>query len=480
MSRDVAASSLVCCASLARLAASVNPAVLVMAKAPRPGHAKTRLEPLLGAAGCARLQAELIRVAVAWGRTVGPVFAAVDPAEGVEEVGALAGPGVVAFAQHGDDLGERLIAATDWVFEHHGGPVVVIGTDMPTLGPFHAQAVRDDLASGVEAVLGPAHDGGYYLIGLRSPQPSLFGLPPDAWGGPEVLALTIGRAAEARLSVGLLRGERDLDTPGDAEALLLHHALPPTVAAVLSAPRSAAASTPRSAPDSTAPPLVAVVVPVLEEARTLAATLDHLATLDGAFETIVVDGGSGDGTAEIARAHPLAPRVLVERGGRARQLNAGAAATRASLLCFLHADSRLPPDGIASLRAALRDPDLAGGNFALRFDGDDRFSRVLTMWYRVQRRAGVYYGDSTIWVRAATFAALGGYRELPIMDDYDFVRRLERHGRTACLPGPATTSARRWKAVGVPRTILSWVVIRWLWLAGVPAERLARLYRRAR
>jgi rSAM/selenodomain-associated transferase 2 len=226
-------------------------------------------------------------------------------------------------------------------------------------------------------------------------------------------------------------------------------------------------------------PLVAIIIPVLDEEGALPSVLDSLTPHDG-VEVIVVDGGSRDRTPELARSHALAPRVLVVEGGRARQLNAAVAATRAPLLCFLHADSRLPPDGIASLRAALRDPALNGGNFELRFDGADRFSRVLTAWYRVQRRAGIYYGDSTVWVRAAAFEALGGYRELPIMDDYDFVRRMERHGRTACLPGPATTSPRRWQALGVPRTVLSWVVIRWLWIAGVPAERLARLYRAIR
>jgi rSAM/selenodomain-associated transferase 2 len=227
-------------------------------------------------------------------------------------------------------------------------------------------------------------------------------------------------------------------------------------------------------------PLVAVVVPVLDEEAALPAVLDHLAERDPGLEVIVVDGGSRDDTVAVARSHPLRPLVLIEPGGRGRQLNVAAAAARAPLLCFLHADSRLPPDGVASLRAALREPALIGGNFALRFDGSDSFSRVLTAWYAVQRRAGIYYGDSTIWVRAAAFAALGGYRELPIMDDYDFVRRMERRGRTACLPGPATTSPRRWQALGVPRTVLSWVVIRWLWVAGVPAERLARLYRAIR
>jgi rSAM/selenodomain-associated transferase 2 len=227
-------------------------------------------------------------------------------------------------------------------------------------------------------------------------------------------------------------------------------------------------------------PLVAVVVPVLDEEAALPAVLDHLAERDPGLEVIVVDGGSRDDTVAVARSHPLRPLVLIEPGGRGRQLNVAAAAARAPLLCFLHADSRLPPDGVASLRAALREPALIGGNFALRFDGSDSFSRVLTAWYAVQRRAGIYYGDSTIWVRAAAFAALGGYRELPIMDDYDFVRRMERRGRTACLPGPATTSPRRWQALGVPRTVLSWVVIRWLWVVGVPAERLARLYRAIR
>ncbi|HLM50418.1 MAG TPA: hypothetical protein VK279_07710, partial [Solirubrobacteraceae bacterium] len=135
---------------------------------------------------------------------------------------------------------------------------------------------------------------------------------------------------------------------------------------------------------------------------------------------------------------------------------------------------------IAALSQALRDPGLLGGNFALRFDGADRFSRVLTAWYALQRRLGVYYGDSTIWVRAAVFAALGGFRPLAIMDDYDLVRRLERRGRTAALPGPATSSSRRWRALGVPRTVFSWMAIRWLYLAGVPADRLAALYRRIR
>jgi hypothetical protein len=117
-----------------------------------------------------------------------------------------------------------------------------------------------------------------------------------------------------------------------------------------------------------------------------------------------------------------------------------------------------------------------GGNFALRFDGGDRFSRVLGAWYALQRRAGVYYGDSAIWLRRTSFERLGGFRALPIMEDHDLVRRLECAGRTACLRGPAVTSARRWKRLGLPRTIASWVLIRWLFIAGAPPARLVRMY----
>ena len=223
-------------------------------------------------------------------------------------------------------------------------------------------------------------------------------------------------------------------------------------------------------------PLVSIVVPTLDEERTIRALLDHLASLPGSFEVIVVDGGSTDGTRDAARQHPLQPLVIDAPRGRASQCNAGAVAAHGSVLLFLHADTRLPRDTHGSLTRAVADPRVLGGNFALRFDGAELFSRLLGAWYALQRRTGVYYGDSAIWLRRSAFERLGGFRPLPIMEDYDLVRRLERAGRTVCLPGPAVTSARRWQRLGLPRTIASWVLIRWLFIAGVGPARLARLY----
>lgn len=437
----------------------MSAAVLVMAKAAVPGTVKTRLEPLLGAAGCAALQRELTRAAIDFARRAAPEAAFLAVAGEPDE----APDGVVVLAQRGADLGERLRNATAEVFTAHAGPLIVVGTDCPQLGPEHAASALDELARGSDAAIIPARDGGYCLIALARPAPELLRIPPEDWGGPQVLEMTLAAARAHGLEVAVLAPEYDLDTPDDAEAARADARVPEAVRAAL-----------------LTDPLVSVVVPVLNEAAALPGLLDRLAALPGRFEVVVVDGGSRDETLALARDHPSRPVVCTAAAGRARQMNSGASAARGNVLLFLHADTALPDDAYPAIVDALRDPRVQGGNFALRFDGGDRFSRVLGTWYRVQRRAGIYYGDSAVFARREVFDHLGGYRPLPIMEDYDFVRRLEKRGRTVCLSGPAVTSARRWRALGVPRTIFSWVVIRWLFLAGVPPARLARLYRPAR
>lgn len=211
------------------------PAVLVMAKAPRPGEVKTRLQPLLGPEGCARLQAALLRRVAAWAHAVAPgaAFVAYAPDDGLEETLGLVPAGIDLFAQEGEDLGERLAAASARVLSMHPGPLLVVGTDLATLSAQHARAALEDLADGCDVCFGPAFDGGYYLVALAAPQPRLFDLPRDAWGGPGVLELSLQAAATAGLSLGMLRGERDLDTPADARAALADPCFPADIAAVL-------------------------------------------------------------------------------------------------------------------------------------------------------------------------------------------------------------------------------------------------------
>ncbi len=204
-----------------------------MARAPVPGRTKTRLEPLLGAAGCARLQAELIRrtVAVAEGVTPGAVFVAYDGPQAV--LRPLLSPGIRLVEQREGDLGARMAAAVEWVRSVRSGPVVVLGTDCPVLGPEHLQAAADGLAADTDVVFGPAHDGGYYLVALSGPAAQVFALPPTSWGGPEVLARSLAAVRRAGLRPGLIGVEHDLDTPTDAAVHARDPRVPAEIVALL-------------------------------------------------------------------------------------------------------------------------------------------------------------------------------------------------------------------------------------------------------
>lgn len=207
---------------------------LVMAKAPRPGGVKTRLEPLLGAAGCAALQAALIGVAARWAAQVAPGAAhlAYGPDGAREaELRPHVPPGVELLADGAGDLGDRLAFATQTVLRRRPGPLLVVGTDMPLLAGAHALAAQAALA-GADVCFGPALDGGYWMVGLSRPHPEVFALG-EAWGGPEVLERSLTQAAAAGLTTALLGRERDLDDEADARALLLDPALPAPIARLL-------------------------------------------------------------------------------------------------------------------------------------------------------------------------------------------------------------------------------------------------------
>jgi rSAM/selenodomain-associated transferase 1 len=208
-------------------------AAVVIAKAPRPGLCKTRLEPLLGRDGCARLQAELVRRAAAWAAAVATPYVAFTPADAREEIAALVPEHATLIEQSGGDLGDRLAAATGHVLREHGGPLVLVGVDTPQIRPAVGHQALGDLRAGVDVTFGPAADGGYYLVGLREPHPEIFALPSEEWGGERVLELSLAAAHEAGLSLAMLRAERDLDDEADARAMLADPLTPPDIAALL-------------------------------------------------------------------------------------------------------------------------------------------------------------------------------------------------------------------------------------------------------
>ncbi|WP_171110291.1 MULTISPECIES: TIGR04282 family arsenosugar biosynthesis glycosyltransferase [unclassified Streptomyces] len=204
-----------------------------MAKAPRPGTVKTRLHPLLGPQGCAALQAELIRHTLETVSGCGlRTYLAHTPYDGPDDGRHLAPAGVRLLVQRGADIGQRLAAAVTDAFADGAGPLVVVGTDAPTLTGDHVASAHA-ASETRDVVLGPALDGGYYLIGLRAPHTGLFALDPALWSADKVLAATLALADDAGLRTELGTPLRDLDTPEDAAALPADPALPPGIAAQL-------------------------------------------------------------------------------------------------------------------------------------------------------------------------------------------------------------------------------------------------------
>jgi rSAM/selenodomain-associated transferase 1 len=210
-------------------------AVLVLARAPRAGDCKSRLEPLLGPAGCARLQAAMLTRAARWAAAVAPgnAFLAYSPADAAAELRALLGDGIELFAQGEGDLAERRAAAGERVLNAVGGPLLIVGTDLPGLDAGHAEAALSDLAEDCDLTLGPATDGGFYLLGIRDARPELAAIQRAAWGGPDAVRRTFEAVTAGSLRVGLLHAERTLNTPADARALLADPTAPPDIVAAL-------------------------------------------------------------------------------------------------------------------------------------------------------------------------------------------------------------------------------------------------------
>jgi rSAM/selenodomain-associated transferase 2 len=216
---------------------------------------------------------------------------------------------------------------------------------------------------------------------------------------------------------------------------------------------------------------LAVVIPALDEAEWIAGAVASAAA-EG-VDVVVADGGSRDGTPD--RAAAAGARVVASAPGRARQLQAGARASEGDALLFLHADTRLAPGFAAAVGAALRDPTVVGGAFRLRFDRTTPSLRIVEWGARL--RVALFelpYGDQALFIRRRALEEIGGIPQAPIMEDLDLAVAMRRRGKLVIVPLSATTSARRYEANGVWRTM----ALHWLaagaWALGVDRGRIAR------
>jgi rSAM/selenodomain-associated transferase 2 len=223
--------------------------------------------------------------------------------------------------------------------------------------------------------------------------------------------------------------------------------------------------------------VISVIVPALNEADGIVETLQSLQDMHArGLEIIVADGGSIDNT--VALCTPLADRVIIAATGRARQMQAGAALARGSVLWFLHADSRAPRESDRIITSVLESGDYHWGRFDVRFLQAGPLLRVVAIFMNLRSRlTRIATGDQGIFVTRELFERVNGYPQIPLMEDIALSRRLKQHSRPASLHDKLITSARRWQTQGTLRTILIMWSLRLAYFLGVPPARLAQFYK---
>ncbi len=222
---------------------------------------------------------------------------------------------------------------------------------------------------------------------------------------------------------------------------------------------------------------ITIVIPTFMEEACIEEAVRNAFTV--ADDVVVVDGGSTDST--CLTAQKAGARVVPSAPGRGRQLDLGARTARGDIFLFLHADTRLPEGAAGAIAKALHDPHVVGGNFRLIFKPESAAATLFSVanhWRRLW--LNIYYGDSAIFVRRRVYETLGGFRPLPLFEDYEFVRRLERFGRTAYLSGHLVSASSRRFAKRPWRTLALWTFLHVLYTLGVAPQRLARFYRALR
>jgi len=435
--------------------------LILFTRYPEPGTAKTRMIPKLGAVGAAELQRQMTRHIV----SSVTEFAGLHPTslevrfEGGNKnlMAAWLGAGFDYSPQGEGDIGLRMGRAFEDGFGSGYEAVVIIGSDIPDITADIIQKAFEGLKNH-DLVLGPAGDGGYYLIGIHKTafsraNPRLFN--EIRWGTERVLSQTLAAAKELRLSYILLDTLDDVDRPEDLA--VWHRALTPTL-------------------ETSGKKRLSIIIPTLNEAGSIKETITPLQKSQE-VEIVVVDGGSRDNTIELARS--LGARVLVTKASKAVQMNAGAAASVGDVLLFLHADTRLPDNFEANVMAAVNQNGFCAGAFSLGIDSDVRGLRLIERVANWRSRFfQMPYGDQALFVRRDLFNEIGGFPDFPIMEDFEFIRRLRQKGEIRILPACVHTSPRRYLNFGILKTWLLNQIIIAAYYLGIAPERLARWYGR--
>jgi uncharacterized protein len=447
--------------------------LIVLAKPPLRGRSKSRLARGVGEGRAARIARAMLKDTCLGAQAITDedcqTTAHIALTDTLSSYPVLP-PHLNTLQQGTGDLGQRLARlAAEAMATEEVDRVLLLGTDSPGLPPEHLRTALE-LLEHHDVVLGPVEDGGFWCLGLRASATPL--RDPEwlnglDWESGATAAMVTARAHSLDLSVTLAPSWFDIDHAEDLPRLKQRLRGEPT-----RSPSTLYELELESEP-------LSVIIANLNEGSRLESCLDDLASQAGLLEVIVADGGSADGSAFRAATRPGIHVCMTERG-RGRQLAAGARLSTGERLLFLHVDVRLPPDGTHLIHAALDQPQVQAGAFVTRTQAEPglrNFAGPLLRLADLRSRFTRHpYGDQALFMTREAYTASGGFRELPILEDYDLSRRLAARMPITRIKTPVTVSGRRIQQHPL-RNALLLRLIPPLYHLGVNPDRLAHFYR---
>ncbi len=422
------------------MSCSENIHVLLFTRYPKAGEAKTRLIPALGAEKAAQLQKSMTEFTLKQiQRAFSHAFVTICyTGADIHSMQGWLGEDVHYFEQGQGHLGQRLDRAVNQAFALGACKVLVLGADCPENRAENLQEAAQLLDTN-SCVIGPAHDGGYYLLALSRPMPSLF--VDIAWGTETVLADTLAKLSD----YALLPALHDVDYVQDI------------------------------------PTQISVIIPSYNEERHIAKAIESAQQGFG-IEVLVADGGSKDDTCRIAQS--LGAQVIScgpqseSQRGRAWQMNAAASVAQGGIVLFLHADSLLPQGWDVAVRQALRARDMSLGYFRFAVTGEFLGKNLLTWGTRLRAKyLHRPYGDQGLFLRKQDFVSLGGFASVPLLEDILLVKQAAKRGKVVEVPLALLTSGRRWEKYGFLKVTLLNQMVLLAAAMGMNVHKLASMYR---
>ncbi len=426
----------------------MNHRIIIFSRYPVPGKTKTRLIPALGSAGAADFQWLLMLKTFNTVKKFSDLFnidieVCLDGGS-PEAANCLFGKGPLYSEQSSGDIGKRMHKAFIKAFGDGCEQVILLGADVPELETHHLTRAFDRLQSH-DVVIGPSTDGGYWLIGMKGPFDMFTQIQ---WGTSDVFDNTMAKINEAGLLLHTTEPLTDIDTPENLVQWNPAYREPK--------------------------PYLSIIIPALNEADHIRASVQSAVCSDS--EVLVVDGGSIDNTVQIAES--AGARVIKSKPGRALQQNTGAVAARGKILLFLHADTLLPRNFMINIFEVMHHQDTILGAFSFKTDADGFLMNLVHCLTNVRARYfRLPYGDQALFLKKDVFEGTGGFPEVPIAEDFFFVKHLSKKGSIEISSAEAVTSGRRWLSLGViPTTIVNQIILAGCYL-GVSPDRLVLFHR---